>query len=79
MDFVFGDSTLVSKINNNGCNPPHYIQSNVKSIVILNYNEYDATLVINSLINSIPGHSNSHTLLLKLYSYGIWGQLMNWF
>ena len=47
--FVSVGSTLASKINNNSCNPLDYIQSNVQSIAIPNYNENDVTLVINTI------------------------------
>ena len=63
--FVSVDSTLASKINDNSCNPLDYIQSNVQSMAIPNYNENDVTLAINSLNNSSPGWDNIPTLISK--------------
>ena len=37
--FVSVDFTLASKINDNSCDPLDYIQSNVQSMAIPNYNE----------------------------------------
>ena len=57
--------TLASKINDNSCNPLDYIQSNVQSMAIPNYNEYDVTVVINSPNNSIPRWDNIPALIAK--------------
>ena len=62
--FVSVGSTLASKINDNSCNPLDYIQSNVQSMAIPNYNENDVTLAINSLKNS-SGWDNIPTLIAK--------------
>ena len=43
----------------------HYIQSNIQSMVIPNYNENYVTLAINSLNNSTPGWDNIPTLIAK--------------
>ena len=61
--FVSVGSTLASKINDNSCDPLDYIQSNVQSIIIPNYN--NVTLAINSLKNSSPGWDNRPTLISK--------------
>ena len=63
--FVPVCSTLASKINDNSCNLLDYIQSNVQSMVIPNYNENDVTLVINSLNNSSPGWDDIPALIAK--------------
>ena len=63
--FVSVGSTLASNINDNSCDPLDYIQSNVQSMVIPNYNENDVTLAINSLNNSSPGWDNIPTLIAK--------------
>ena len=43
-------STLAPKINNNSCNPlDHVVHSNVQSMIIHYYDEYDVTLVTHSL------------------------------
>ena len=58
-------SSLASKINDNSCNLLDYIQSNIQSMAIPNYYEYDVTLAINSLKNSSPGWDNIPTLIGK--------------
>ena len=63
--FVSVGSTLASKINDNSYDPLDYIQSNVQSMAIPNYNENDVTLAINSQNNSSPGWDNIPTLIAK--------------
>ena len=55
----------IGTLSDNSCNPLDYIQSNVQSMSIPNYNENDATLVISSLNNSSPGWDNIPTLIAK--------------
>ena len=55
----------LSKINDNSCNPLEYIQINVQSMAIPNYNENDVTLVINYQNNSSPGWDNIPALIAK--------------
>ena len=63
--FVSVGSTLASKINDNSCDPLDYIQSNLQSMAIPNYNENDVPLAINSLNNSSPGWDNIPTIIAK--------------
>ena len=58
-------STRASKINNSSCNLLDYIQSNVQSMSMPNYNKNDVTLVINYLNNSSPGWYNIPALIAK--------------
>ena len=60
-----------TKINHNSCNPYDYMQSNVKSMAIPNYNENDAPLVINYLNNSSPGWDNIPASIAK--------QVIHWY
>ena len=69
--YVSVDSILAFKKNNNSCDLLDYIQSNVQSMAIPNYNENDFTLAINYLNNSSPGWDKIPTLIAKqvIHSY----------